>query len=97
MEFEKEIKGCKVNLATRNGVESFVGLIADINEDWVKLVPFAPDTLKEKFSSDYPNMDINPIPVTMYKRMSTIDTFIILEKPENFSDGKNKDKDTEDK
>ena len=78
-----KLKGAKVNVATRNGTESYIGLITQIIDDeWVELVPFAPEPVAAKFKDIDPNMVITPIPTTIYKRLSTIDTVIVLDKPD---------------
>ena len=82
-EITKKLRGAKVNIATRNGAESYVGLISQIIDDeWVELVPFAPEPVAAKFKDISPDMEIIPIPTTLYKRLSTIETIIVLEKPD---------------
>jgi len=78
-----KLKGAKVNVATKNGMESYVGLITQIIDDeWIEMVPFAPESVQSKYKDIDPNMVIIPIPTTIYKRLSTIETVIVLEKPD---------------
>lgn len=82
-EFYKNLKGYKVNIATRNGAESFIGLIAKVYDDqWIELVPFDPTTVEQKFQENDPDVKITPVPTPVFKRISTIDTIIVLEKPD---------------
>ncbi|MBC8550145.1 MAG: hypothetical protein H8D23_10915 [Candidatus Brocadiales bacterium] len=97
MKITDKLKGAKVNIATRNGIESYIGLISQITEDgWIELVPFAPEPVQAKFKDLAPDMAIVPIPTTMYKLMSTIETVIILEKPDpEFYGNKDNSEDSE--
>lgn len=96
-EIYKKLKGAKVNIATKNGLESFIGLISQIIDDeWVELVPFAPEPVQALFKDIAPDMDITPIPTTMYKRLSTIETVIVLEKPDKMYYGTDNSEDAED-
>jgi hypothetical protein len=81
--FYKNLKGCKVNIASKNGTESFIGMISNVYEEtWLELVPFADEPLQEKFKDFLPDLNINSTPLTILKRLSSIDTIIILDKPD---------------
>jgi len=85
---KEKLKGAKVNIVSRDARESYIGLISDVEDDWLELVPFAPGPVQVHFKDIDPDIQIMPIYTTMYKRFSSIDTIIILEKPDKEFYGK---------
>ncbi len=83
----KDLLGYKVQLAASGPVMNqmrFIGVISQIVDDtWLKLIPFVPsDSLKEKAKEINNEIEIIPVNWPMYKRITTIDSIILLEKPD---------------
>ncbi len=78
----EKVRGAKVQIITRSGGESYIGLITQMDGGWIELVPFAPEPVTTKYKDIMPDMEIIPISMTLYKRLDTIDTIIVLEKPD---------------
>lgn len=91
----KDLKGYKVQIVGLNTQERYVGLVSELDDEWITLVPFAVDALKEKYKEINPDMDIIVIHSTVIKRIDTISTFIILDKPDETYEQDNTE-DTED-
>jgi small nuclear ribonucleoprotein (snRNP)-like protein len=85
-QFYKDLIGYKVNIATKGGAESFVGQVSAVLDDykWLELVPFNTESVEKKFKEATGNQDVSvtSIVAPILKRIDTIETIVLLEKPE---------------
>lgn len=87
----KNLKGYKIQIVGINTTERYVGLVSEIDDEWITLVPFAIDSIKEKYNEINPDMEIVSVHSTIMKRISTISTFILLDKPDETYEQHNQD------